>query len=251
MGKAGNWIKTSLEGKKENEKRRWSFEDRNNIRGYQFYGLNSYDSANQRSRSMLETENDREAEFNARKTLCALKRLVKLQELVRGYLVRKQAARTLRCMQSLVTVKARARAQRSQMAEETHLLAHRSSNYRNLLQANHIRPTYNMDRHIEDNVKVVEMDFGQSRGSTKSRNGYLTNDHVERADQRYSPHHYAELKQNCLCHMLLPKMSPNAYSRHFDDYSVSTEHSNSCHNSSVSKPDPSLLIIFQFWSKLL
>ncbi|KAF9590654.1 hypothetical protein IFM89_036146 [Coptis chinensis] len=75
--------------------------------------------------------------------LCALKELVKLQALVRGYLVRKQAARTLRCMQSLVTVQARARAQRNQMAEETHLLAHRSSNYRNLLQANHIRPTYN------------------------------------------------------------------------------------------------------------
>ncbi|KAF9604015.1 hypothetical protein IFM89_039437 [Coptis chinensis] len=75
-----------------------------------------------------------------------------------------------------------------------------------------------MDRHIEDNVKVVEMDFGQSRGSTKSRNGYLTNNHVERADQRYSPHHYTELKQNCLCHMLLAKMSPNACSRHFDDY---------------------------------
>ncbi|KAF9587464.1 hypothetical protein IFM89_003403, partial [Coptis chinensis] len=167
--------------------------------------------------------------YLARKALCALKGLVKLQAL------------------------ARARAQRNQMAEETHLLAHTSSNYRNLLQANHIRPTYNMDRHIEDNVKVVEMDFGQSRGSTKSRNGYLTNDHVERADQRYSPHHYTELKQNCHCHMLLAKMSTNACSRHFDDYSVSTEQSSSCHNSSVSKLDPSLLSIFhpciQAWTK--
>ncbi|KAF9609761.1 hypothetical protein IFM89_018209 [Coptis chinensis] len=75
--------------------------------------------------------------------------------------------------------------------------------------------------HIEDNVKVVEMDFGQCRGSTKSRNGYLTNVHVEMGDQRYSTHYYAELKQNayCLCNMLLAKMSPNACSRHFDDNS--------------------------------
>ncbi|KAF9593887.1 hypothetical protein IFM89_025821 [Coptis chinensis] len=74
--------------------------------------------------------------------------------------------------------------------------------------------SYLIDRHIEDNVKVVEMDFGQSRGSTKSRNGYLTNNHVEKADQRYSPHHYAKLKQNCLWHMLLAKMSPNACSEY-------------------------------------
>lgn len=57
--------------------------------------------------------------FQARKALNALKGLVKLQALVRGHLVRKQATATLRCMQALVTVQARARAQRIQMAQES------------------------------------------------------------------------------------------------------------------------------------
>ncbi|KAH6804112.1 IQ-domain 21 [Perilla frutescens var. frutescens] len=56
--------------------------------------------------------------YLARRALRALKGLVRLQALVRGHNVRKQAQMTMKCMQALVRVQARVRARRLQLVHD-------------------------------------------------------------------------------------------------------------------------------------
>ncbi|MQL92286.1 hypothetical protein Taro_024909 [Colocasia esculenta] len=85
--------------------------------------------------------------YLARRALRALRGLVKLQALVRGHIVRKQAAKTLRCMQALVRVQARARAcrvlsenrHRNERCRQTHLGPPTPQKFEPSLRANYAK----------------------------------------------------------------------------------------------------------------
>ncbi|CAH8316871.1 unnamed protein product [Eruca vesicaria subsp. sativa] len=90
----------------------------------------------------------------ARKALRALKGLVKLQALVRGHLVRKQATATLRCMQALITLQAKAREQRIRMIggdSPTKPTKPRTSIHKTLIN--------NIYHENEENTENVEIDI--------------------------------------------------------------------------------------------
>ncbi|KAK4790671.1 hypothetical protein SAY86_017975 [Trapa natans] len=145
--------------------------------------------------------------YLARKALRALRGLVKLQALARGHLVRRQAAATLRCMQAMVTVQARARIQRLQVSEDSRSTNPRPSTHRRSTREDHRFRNINQEFEKvaeEENVKIVEMDMGEMRTPpTKSRTSYSN----QEANNQISPAPSA-----------LTEMSPRTCSGHFEDY---------------------------------
>lgn len=176
--------------------------------------------------------------YLARKALNALKGLVKLQALVRGHLVRKQAAATLRCMQSLVTVQARARAQRIRMAEDENPNNPRQSVHRKSTQDSKFRHSY---QDYEEDIKIVEMDLGESKVST-SRNSYSNQGQTEKTEHRFSTHKShsnQEYQHISPVPSAITDQSSRACSGHFEDYTYGTAQSSPQYYSAMSKPDPS------------
>ncbi|KAK9289090.1 hypothetical protein L1049_017561 [Liquidambar formosana] len=150
-------------------------------------------------------------------------------------------------MQALVMVQARARAQRIRTAEEVTPGNQRLSTPRKTTQDNKFSHAYHdMDRGMEENIKIVEMDLGESKGSSKSRNSYSNYPQNERAEHRLSTHYAAHPTQSkqdgyqiSPAASALTDMSPRAYSGHFEEYSYATAQSSPQYYSAASKPDPS------------
>ncbi|XAR49068.1 hypothetical protein NMG60_11032114 [Bertholletia excelsa] len=190
--------------------------------------------------------------YLARKALSALKGLVKLQALVRGHLVRKQAAATLRCMQALVTVQARARAQRIRMNDDSKPSHQRqySFNHRKPPQDTRLRHSNCHDMAMEENIKIVEMDLGGEfniKGSTptKTRNSYSSPN--SQMEPRYSTQSAPQsrffpkpdYREPSPAPSAATELSPRAYSGHFEDYHAFATAQSSPHYFSPAAKPPS------------
>ncbi|KAF0914582.1 hypothetical protein E2562_030659 [Oryza meyeriana var. granulata] len=165
--------------------------------------------------------------YLARTALCALRGIVKLQALVRGQLVRKQATATLRCMQALLTAQSqlRAQAQRMRVPHEHHKTPPRPRPPSP--QHPRHRRSYEMDRSCEENAKIVEVDSGEP-----ARRGGATSRERQFCGVEYHHHGRCSPAPSAMTEL----MSPRAYSGHFEDMAfAATAHSSPQHASASSE----------------
>ncbi|CAL0328095.1 unnamed protein product [Lupinus luteus] len=161
--------------------------------------------------------------YLARKALCALRGLVKLQALVRGHLVRKQAMETLRCMQALVIAQTRARAQRVRMVSESKPNQNQSI-YRKSIENDSFKHMYNeMDIGLEENIKIVEMDVCETKGNSRSRNTSANHELSEHRIATYysqnASYSNEENYKSSPSPSALTDLSPRRCNAHFDECS--------------------------------
>ncbi|KAE9455394.1 hypothetical protein C3L33_12710, partial [Rhododendron williamsianum] len=188
-------------------------------------------AANRRGRAVEEAA-------AARKALRALKGLVKVQALVRGYLVRRRTTATLRCIQSLVTAQARARAQRIIMADESNSNYRTLPNHRKSLDRRSRPSSYQeIDWPIDENIRIVEMDVvGESKRSTNRGRSFSGHPQTPQTNHRgsttrsvpnraYSKQELRDLSLKPSA--LVDDSSPRARSMRFDDYYFDTAQSSS------------------------
>ncbi|XP_059436056.1 protein IQ-DOMAIN 19-like [Corylus avellana] len=253
MGKAGKWIRNFLLGKREQKykknesssfsaehhhhnpsikpgsprmKKRWSFGRAAGKRASHKFSksLDSIDTTKlplQATAENVDVENAAATRIQAvfrsylaRKALCALKGLVKLQALVRGHQVRKETTATLRRMHALISIQVRARVQRIQMAEEAHLVVKREpSIHRSFIQENGFRRMLRerMDTNLDENQGGLKSKSARLNHSQNERieNGglatyYSGNLSISRREHQYkkysftahnSPQHYLPTSQ--------------------------------------------------------
>ncbi|RLN41919.1 protein IQ-DOMAIN 14-like [Panicum miliaceum] len=161
--------------------------------------------------------------YLARKALCALRGLVKLQALIRGQLVRRQATATLRRMQALLDAQSRLRAQRARMVDADHVAAAAAAYQRRSPQHPRRRSSYvraEMDRSGEEHVRIVEVDVGDpARRGRSSCSAAATESRERRLAEYYC---YGGGGGQCSpapsSAAFGAELSPQrAYSGHFDD----------------------------------